>query len=227
MKKIFSLIVLMAAFSSCEEDVKFNNPSLQGEKNYNLWRASDAHATIGPDGSVTIEGITTDEEVILRTSSFENGVYALGTTNQNNRASFISTFDGEESVFTTGVFVGPASKITLQSGGTGYTAANSAHTSGGSGSGLQVRTTVAAGVITKVIITLRGTGYLPGDIVTVDGGDNTAKFKVENVYGSDGEIRIEKIEDGTMTGKFKFNAKNANDSIVTYQNGVFYRIPIY
>lgn len=227
MKKIFSLIVLMAAFSSCEEDVKFNNPSLQGEKNYNLWRASDAHATIGPDGSVTIEGITTDEEVILRTSSFENGVYALGTTNQNNRASFISTFDGEESVFTTGVFVGPASKITLQSGGTGYTNNTSAHTTGGSGSGMHVEILTTGGVVTTVKIQLRGTGYLPGDIVTIVGGDNTAKFKVMNTQGSDGDITIEKIEDGTMTGKFKFNAKNANDSIVTYQNGVFYRIPIY
>ncbi len=227
MKKILSLVVLMAAFTSCEENVQFNDPSLQGEKNYGLWRAADAHATIGADGSVTIEGITVDEQVILRTSSFQNGTYPLGTTNQSNRASFISTINGMEDIYTTGVFSGPASKIALEDGGTGYSNGGAVFTTGGSGTGLQVMIQTTAGAVSSVAIHLRGTGYVPGDIVTIVGGDNQAKFRVVNVQGSDGEIKIESIEDGTITGSFKFNAKNDNDSIVNYQKGVFYRIPIY
>lgn len=227
MKKILSLVVLMAAFASCEENVQFNDPSLQGEKNYGLWRAADAHASIGADGSVTIEGITVDEELILRTSSFESGTYPLGTTNQSNRASFISTVNGVEDVYTTGIFSGPAGKIALESGGTGYGNSTAAFTTGGSGTGLQVKTLTAAGVVTQVIVSLRGDGYVPGDVVTIVGGDNQAKFRVVNVQGSNGEITIEKIENGTITGKFQFNAKNDNDSIVSYLRGEFYRIPIY
>ncbi|UUC45904.1 DUF6252 family protein [Flavobacterium cerinum] len=227
MKKILSLVVLMAAFTSCEENVQFNDPSLQGEKNYGLWRAADAHASIGADGSVTIEGITVDEQVVLRTSSFQNGTYSLGTTDQSNRASFISTMNGVEDIFTTGVTNGPASKIALLNGGTGYGNSTAAFTTGGSGTGLQVAVLTTSGVVTNALISLRGNGYVPGDIVTIVGGDNQAKFRVVNVQGSDGEITIEKIENGTITGKFKFHARNDNDSIVSYQNGVFYKIPIY
>ena len=43
---------------------------------------------------------------------------------------------------------------------------------------------------------------------------------------SNGEIKIEKIEDGLYSGKFKFNAINDEGEIVTFSEGEFYKIPL-
>src|SRR5436190_10301453 len=49
MKKIVSLLMLLVAFVSCESDVKFNNPSFQGQKDNFLWKADHTETVIFTD----------------------------------------------------------------------------------------------------------------------------------------------------------------------------------
>jgi hypothetical protein len=69
-------------------------------------------------------------------------------------------------------------------GGTGYTAGTNVNTSGGSGSGLKVNTTVSAGVITAITINSPGEDYAINDSITIDGGSSTATFMVTAVANS-------------------------------------------
>ncbi|MBC8643656.1 hypothetical protein H9W95_05085 [Flavobacterium lindanitolerans] len=57
MKKILSLLMLVAVFISCEDDATFNNPSVQGKKDNVRWRASSSYATI-TGGVLTVYGNT-------------------------------------------------------------------------------------------------------------------------------------------------------------------------
>jgi hypothetical protein len=57
---------------------------------------------------------------------------------------------------------------------------------------------------------------------------------VTNVQNSNGEIQITEYDNVnfTVSGKFKFNAANANNSpfggpILNFQYGEFYKIPIF
>ena len=52
-------------------------------------------------------------------------------------------------------------------GGTGYIAGTNVSTTGGTGTGLKVTTTVASGVVTAVEITSPGSGYSLNDIITI------------------------------------------------------------
>ena len=60
--------------------------------------------------------------------------------------------------------------LSITTGGSGYSGATGASTSGGSGTGLTVNTTVGSGAITAVVINNAGSGYKVGDVVTVAGG---------------------------------------------------------
>jgi len=61
-------------------------------------------------------------------------------------------------------------------GGTGYSAATGASTTGGTGSGLTVTTTVTTGVVQTVTIVSGGSGYTDGDTITVSGGNDDCTF---------------------------------------------------
>ena len=63
-------------------------------------------------------------------------------------------------------------------------ASSSATTTGGTGSGLTVKTEVSLGTVTKVTILAPGINYTPGDIVTIVGGNNFAQFVVQKDYVS-------------------------------------------
>jgi len=104
MKKILSLIVLAIAFSSCEDEVKFSNPSVQGEKDNVFWRASDFSASVS-GGSLTVSAFTPYEIVTLKTSSAAPGTYVLGENNANV-ATYTIEMDGARSVYTTGTEIG-------------------------------------------------------------------------------------------------------------------------
>jgi hypothetical protein len=43
-------------------------------------------------------------------------------------------------------------------------------------------------------------------VITIVGGDNNAKFRVLNVEGSNGEIMITEVSNGTITGTLNANA---------------------
>jgi hypothetical protein len=46
MKKLLSLLIILVVTASCEKDVKFSDPGLQGRKDNLVWRADLAESTI-------------------------------------------------------------------------------------------------------------------------------------------------------------------------------------
>lgn len=94
----------MVLFSivSCEEDVRFNSPSVQGMKNNVFWRALDSKATLGPNGAVVIEAYTGFEVLTLKTTSTIEQSYPLGTSNSKT-AVFVVTQDADKITYTTGI----------------------------------------------------------------------------------------------------------------------------
>ena len=85
MKKIILLIVVLFAVVSCEQDVRFNDPSFQALKNDVFWRAIDSRATLASDGSLLIEAFTSNEILSIKTTgTVENFEYLLGGGNAQN-----------------------------------------------------------------------------------------------------------------------------------------------
>lgn len=234
MKKIISLFVLAVAFSSCQEEVKFNTPGFQAYRDNVLFRAIDMRAYQSTSGAISLEGLAQGEELVLSLPSSNVGTYYLGTTNQNISAEYTSNFNDIDLYYATNIISGSVAQIEmpLVSGGSGYTASSGVATTGGSGTGLTVRTIVnSAGVVTDVKLSSPGNNYLPGDLITISGGDANARFRVLNIEGSNGEIVIESVENGTISGKFKFNAVNVDNNplggaVVNFQYGEFYKVPI-
>ena len=235
MKRFLPLFIIAVAFSSCQEDVKFNNPGFQGQKDDVFWRANDARAYVSSTGKLSIEALTEYEKVTLNTTSTSVGTYVLGTTNVNNSASYYSNFNDVELDYATIAVPGPVSSVILINAGTGYSSGTSVATTGGAGSGLTVNIVAnASGVVTKVTVSSNGNAYLAGDLIRVAGGNVNCQLRVQNVQNSNGEIKITEYDsvNATVTGTFKFNAANSNGSpfggpILNFQYGQFYKIPIY
>jgi hypothetical protein len=235
MKRFLSLIFIAIAMTSCQEDVKFNDPGLQGLKDDVFWNATDTRAYINTSGQLSIEAITDFEILTLNTSSANVGNYLLGTTIANNSATYSADFNGVELEYATIAVPGPVSEIGIVNTGTGYSNGTSVATTGGTGSGLTVNVVAnASGAVTSLTLSSRGNAYTAGDIITVTGGGVNCRFRVLNVQNSNGVIEITEYDNVNMTvsGKFKFNAANANDNpfggpILNFQYGEFYRIPIY
>ena len=153
MKKVLSIIVLLVALTSCEEDVKFNDPAVQALKDNELWRATAFSAVRGGNNSLTVTATNGFETVTLRTSSITPGDYELGL-NENSRASYVLSADGIEMAYRTGTNVGDG-QITIKNGS-----------------------------------------------------------------------RYTDLERGYITGEFYFNAVDSRDSVVNFQRGVFYKVPL-
>lgn len=235
MKRFLPLFIIALAFSSCQEDVKFSNPGFQALKDDVFWRGSDVRAYVSETGALTIEAYTQYELLTLKTSSANEGTYLLGTSNTNNYATYTNSFSGSELEYATAAVPGPVSLVGITAGGTGYTTASQVATTGGSGSGLTVDIIANGfGAVTKATPVARGNGYIAGDIVTIAGGNVNAKFLVHNVQNSNGQIVIEEYDDVnfTISGTFKLNAVKMNANpfggpILNFQNGEFFKIPIY
>lgn len=240
MNKFFYFLFLVAFLTSCEDSVTFNNPSMQGKLDNVFWRADAVTGSVNGSGIVTIHGVTLKETIDLKfplpTNNQGTATFTLGTTNQNIFASVLKRFETDIEVpYATSTILGPVATISTPiNGGTGYTATGGAETIGGNGTGLKVRTTVVEGVITQVEVVFSGTGYKAGNVITIVGGGNNAKFRVINVEGSNGQIKISEYNslEGTITGSFRFNAKNVEDnpigeSTLNFQEGVFYKIKLY
>ena len=228
MKKIISLIAVTVLFTSCQQDIQTNTPAFQAKQNDVFWKANDARVSIDTDGKMTISAYNQYETLTLETSSTDPGVYVLGTINQNNFATYSNDIDGFSDFYDTGLYSGPAFKVSsmINRGSAYQSNAAGAQTTGGSGSGLRVATQTTNGTVTAITVVARGIGYRPGDVVTIVGGNNNATFRVINIQQSNGEIEIEEIENGLFTGKYKFNAVNEQGEVITFSEGVFYKIPI-
>ncbi len=80
----------------------------------------------------------------------------------------------------------PGTTLAVTTGGAGYSNASGVKVTGGSGTGMTVQIATTRGAITGLLITNPGTGYKPGDVLTVDqssGADN-AKLLVVGVLNA-------------------------------------------
>lgn len=77
MKKLTLLLVIFITFFSCGDEIEFNTPAIQGNKNGNLWRA-EFFATDIDFGGFLIEGGDNFETIQLVTSNDIGGEYTLG-----------------------------------------------------------------------------------------------------------------------------------------------------
>lgn len=100
MKKILSLFVLVATFSSCQDDVSFNSPSVQGYKDREVWQAGTFTATVGSDSSLTVTATRGYEVLTLRTDDSAAGDYTLGEASSNT-ATFVFSADGVTEEYST------------------------------------------------------------------------------------------------------------------------------
>ncbi|MGB1307771.1 MAG: DUF6252 family protein [Oceanihabitans sp.] len=97
MKKIFILAVTALFMASCSNDVEFNTPALQGDKDGDMWKADFYNASVNSDGQLVINGGKGQEEVFLTISSTSVGTYTLGDGSAN-KAQF---FNPQELEFST------------------------------------------------------------------------------------------------------------------------------
>lgn len=231
MKKLFPLFVILLVFAGCTTDVKTNTPGFQAYRDDVLWRGVDVKAYVASDGHLRIVALIQNEELEINTYSDDVGAYYFGSNYSENTADFTSTHDDVYLRYSTYDAGGPILNINnpLLTGGTGYTGGNfNPTTTTGTGYGLRVNTTVNSdGVVTAVRINSNtpAIGYKPGDVITITGGNNNAKFKISS------EIVITENDGSSISGTFRFSAKNlffnpAGSELVSFQYGAFYKVPL-
>jgi hypothetical protein len=87
----------MLALISCSDEVQFNTPGFQGNKNYNLWRATYYNGTTDENGKLTISAGNNNEAMTFILTSSNTGRYVLSDMSAS-RANFI---DFEEISYST------------------------------------------------------------------------------------------------------------------------------
>lgn len=83
MKKIFLFLSALVVFSSCEEDIRFSNPSLQVMKDNELLRTENPKVNQNLDGTITITGKYGFESLSLKVASKNAGTYKFGLNDTN------------------------------------------------------------------------------------------------------------------------------------------------
>lgn len=159
-------------------------PLMNFGRSYQLFAKQDPTAPVSFDHQMEFTNGT-------NTPSSNANIYSVG---QWNIIAYVngSTASSDERGFfkdgtqwsTTSVALNPLDEDTgrvdsVTSGlpsGTGYSAATAVSTTGGTGSGLTVDTTVVAGQVTAVSINNAGAGYSNGDTITITGGGGNATF---------------------------------------------------
>ena len=106
MKKYVLFVVVLFSLISCEEDIRFNNPSFQGMKDNVFWRGVQTRAVVKADGSLLIESFKANETVSLRTSATAKRTYFLGTSESNKAMYTITGTANSAATFTTGFGIG-------------------------------------------------------------------------------------------------------------------------
>lgn len=91
MKKIILLSLVFFTLFSCGDEVQFNTPAFQGDRENELWRAKSFFASIETNGFLTITGRNNNETVKLRIPSISENTYIVGSTNVNV-AEYIDNF---------------------------------------------------------------------------------------------------------------------------------------
>lgn len=232
MKKIVIVLLGMFLLTSCVNETEDNTPTIQAKFNNVNWKAKETNVSVDASGSLVIKAYRGSEVLVLKTSSPTVGTYTLGTQNLLNSASYSVGSALNVQQYNTSIVPGPVFGYETINAGTGYSLNDSAMTtnnnSSSSGAGLvfKIKEIGTAGAISKLELKARGANYKAGDIVTVQGGANNAKYKVLNVQQSNGLVSIDKVENGTITGTFQLNAVNDSGDVVTFSEGVFYKVPM-
>ncbi|WP_052184284.1 DUF6252 family protein [Psychroserpens sp. Hel_I_66] len=78
MKRIAILLITVLSLVSCGDEVEFNSPAFQGNREYGLWRAEFTSATIDENGFLTITAGNNVETVTLKIPTVAVGTYVLG-----------------------------------------------------------------------------------------------------------------------------------------------------
>jgi len=110
MKRISLLLFVFLAFLSCEENVEFSTPGIQGQLDNVTWRAIDVRGTINDAGRVTITGRVRDQFLELKIPSKNKATYVLGN-NANRVANYTINIGDIELFYTTGVNIGGVGEI--------------------------------------------------------------------------------------------------------------------
>ncbi|WP_298754395.1 DUF6252 family protein [uncultured Psychroserpens sp.] len=97
MKRLAILLVTVFTLVSCGDEVEFNSPGFQGNREYGLWRAEFTNAVIDDNGFLVITASNNSETVILKLPSVNVGTYVLGNVN-SREGRYI---DGNGTVFST------------------------------------------------------------------------------------------------------------------------------
>ena len=106
MKNYFLFVAVLFSLVSCQEEVSFNNPSLQGVKDNVFWRAVQSKATLASDGSLLIEAYTRNEILSLKVTSTNAQTYFLGTSESEKVTYVLTDATGALITFSTGFGVG-------------------------------------------------------------------------------------------------------------------------
>jgi len=161
------------------------------------WEVISGVPTITDTGSYT--GVAGAEECQIATRELlpNAGFRFSGTvTLPRNFQVFLSTFG----YFLVGVGVkgqGAALTTTITAPGTTYIDAVNVATTGGTGTGLTVDITTAAGGVTVVTINNAGTGYTAADVITITGGAADATFTVDTISAGLYNTTFDEVEIAT------------------------------
>lgn len=102
MKRLFLAVVAVFALNSCTEDVRRNDPALQGLKDGYDWRAGGSSAHKDAAGSLVISGGNQHEILTLEVPSTAEGTYILGNS-EARKVTFEITRPGAQRTFSTGL----------------------------------------------------------------------------------------------------------------------------
>ncbi|CAM4022838.1 MULTISPECIES: DUF6252 family protein [Flavobacterium] len=232
MKKIVIVLLGMFLLTSCVNETEDNTPTIQARLNGVSWKAKETNVSVDAGGALIIKGYRGSEVLTIKLSAPIISGFPLGTENMLNFGTYTVGSALSINEYTTGIVPGPVYEYLKENAGTGYSLNNSAMTtnitttSNGAGLVFKITEVSPVGAITKLELKARGANYKAGEIVTVQGGNGDARFKISNVQQSNGKVVVSKIENGTITGTFQLNAVNDSGDVVTFSEGVFYKVPM-
>lgn len=92
MKKLLLITLIALTFYNCGNEVEFNTPAFQGNREGTLWRANSYSASIDANGFLTLTGNRGSEQVNLRVPSVIENTFVVGNVN-SMEAEFINSLN--------------------------------------------------------------------------------------------------------------------------------------
>ena len=102
MKKILILLLSFIILSSCQDDVKFSNESIQAQRNGAFWEATTYKAVLTSNGYVVFTGSNGFETLTIRTSTINPHTSSFGT-NVEDFAEYSNSTPNASGNYSTGI----------------------------------------------------------------------------------------------------------------------------